>query len=40
MDRDLVKVELYTPALKGLSNRDFQLAALVDSLEFEKYELV
>ena len=23
IDRDLVKIELYTPALKGLSNRDF-----------------
>ena len=41
VDQDLVKVELHTSALKGLSYRDFTLAAVIDAFDFEnKYRLI
>jgi len=39
-NQELFKVELYTPALKGLSFRDFQLAVAINSLDFKKYKLI
>ena len=35
-----MRVELHTIPLKGLSYRDFELAIIVDSFDFEKYKLV
>ena len=37
---DIVKVELHTKPLKGLSYRDLELATIIDSFDFEKYKLV
>ena len=39
VNQDLVRVELYTPELKGLSFRDFELASIVDSFDLKKYNL-
>jgi hypothetical protein len=39
-NQELFKIELYTPALKGLSFRDFQLAVAINSINFEKYKLI
>ena len=40
LDQDIVKVELHTKPLKGLSYRDLELATIIDSFDFEKYMLV
>ena len=40
LDQDIVKVELHTKSLKGLSYRDLELATIIDSFDFEKYKLV
>jgi pterin-4a-carbinolamine dehydratase len=39
-NQDLFKIELYTPALKGLSFRDFQLAVAINSINFQKYKMI
>jgi pterin-4a-carbinolamine dehydratase len=39
-NQEVFKVELYTPALKGLSFRDLQLATAINSLNFDKFKLV
>ena len=40
LDQDIVRVELHTLPLKGLSYRDLELATLIDSFDLEKYQLV
>ena len=40
LDQDIVKVELHTKPLKGLSFRDLELAMIIDSFDLEKYKLV
>ena len=40
LDQDIVRVELYTGPLKGLSFRDLELATIIDSFEFKKYNLI
>ena len=40
LDQDIVRVELHTQPLKGLSFRDFELALIIDSFDLEKYNLV
>ena len=40
IDQDIVKLELHTKPLKGLSYRDLELATIIDSFDFEKYKLV
>jgi len=40
IDQDIVRVELRTPKLKGLSYKDLELAAMIDSFDFKKYQLV
>ncbi len=40
LDQDIVKVELHTKPLKGLSYRDLELATIIDSFDLEKYKLV
>ena len=35
-----MRVELHTIPLKGLSFRDFTLAGIIDSFDFEKYQLI
>ena len=40
LDQDIVRVELHTKPLKGLSYRDFELALIIDSFDLKKYELV
>jgi pterin-4a-carbinolamine dehydratase len=39
-NQEVFKIELHTPALKGLSFRDLQLATAINSLNFDKYKLV
>ena len=39
-NQDIVRIELYTKQLKGLSFRDLELATIIDSFEFDKYKLV
>ena len=39
-NQDIVRVELYTPDLKGLAFRDLELAGIIDSFDLEKYHLV
>jgi pterin-4a-carbinolamine dehydratase len=39
-NKDLFKIELYTPMLKGLANKDLQLAFAINTLNLEKYSLV
>jgi pterin-4a-carbinolamine dehydratase len=39
-NQEVFKIELYTPALKGLSYRDLQLATAINSIDFNKYKLV
>lgn len=39
-NQDIVRVELHTIPLKGLSFRDLTLASIVDSFDLEKYQLV
>ena len=38
-NQEIFKIELYTPALKGLSFRDFQLAVAINSINFDNYKL-
>jgi pterin-4a-carbinolamine dehydratase len=38
-NQEIFKIELHTPALKGLSFRDLQLAMAINSLNFDKYKL-
>lgn len=40
IDQDIVRVQLHTIPLKGLSYRDLQLAQIIDSFDLEKYKLV
>ncbi|CDW79570.1 4a-hydroxytetrahydrobiopterin dehydratase [Stylonychia lemnae] len=40
LDQDIVKVELHTQKLKGLSYRDLELATIIDGFDLEKYKLV
>ena len=40
LDQDIVRVQLHTLPLKGLSFRDLQLAQIIDSFDLEKYKLV
>ena len=40
LDQDIIRVELHTQPLKGLSFRDFELALIIDSFDLSKYELV
>ena len=40
LGQDIVRIELYTKQLKGLSFRDLELATIIDSFDFEKYKLV
>ena len=40
LDQDIVRVELHTLPLKGLSYRDLELALIIDSFDLEKYQLV
>ena len=40
LDQDIVKVELHTSKLKGLSYRDLELATIIDGFDLEKYKLV
>ena len=39
LNQDIVRVELHTIPLKGLSYRDLELAIIVDSFDLEKYKL-
>ena len=39
LHQDIVKIELHSRPLKGLSTRDFELAIIIDSFDFKKYEL-
>ena len=38
--QDIVRITLHTKPLKGLSFRDFELAYIIDSFDFEKYMLM
>ena len=40
LEQDLVKIDLHTKDLKGLSFRDLELASIIDSFDFEKYKLL
>ena len=40
LNQDIVRVELHSLPLKGLSYRDFELALIIDSFNLEKYNLV
>lgn len=40
IDQDIVRVELHTKPLKGLSYRDLELATIIDAFDFERFELV
>lgn len=40
LDSDIVKVELHTSKLNGLSYRDLELATIIDGFDLEKYKLV
>ena len=37
LGQDIVRIELYTKQLKGLSFRDLELATIIDSFDFEYY---
>jgi pterin-4a-carbinolamine dehydratase len=39
-NKEIFKIELYTPLLKGLANKDLQLAFAINTLDFDKYSLV
>jgi pterin-4a-carbinolamine dehydratase len=39
-NKELLKIELYTPMLKGLAHKDLQLAFAINTLDLEKYSLV
>jgi pterin-4a-carbinolamine dehydratase len=38
-NKELFKIELYTPLLKGLANKDIQLAFAINTLKFDKFLL-
>ena len=40
LKQDIVRVELHTKDLKGLSYRDLELASIIDSFDFEKYKIM
>ena len=40
LDQDIVRIELHTKALGGLSSRDLQLSQIIDALDPVKYKLV
>ena len=40
LKQDIVRVELHTKDLKGLSFRDLELANIIDAFDYEKYKLV
>ena len=40
LDQDIVRIDLHTKQLKGLSYRDLELAMIIDSFNFEKYKLL
>ena len=40
LDQDIVRIELYTKPLKGLSFRDLELASIIDCFNFDKYMLL
>ena len=40
LEQDIVRIELHTKQLKGLSYRDFELATVIDSFDFERYKLL
>lgn len=40
LDQDIVRVELHSKPLKGLSYRDLELSVIIDSFNFDKYELI
>ena len=40
LNQDIVRVELHTQPLKGLSFRDLELALIIDAFDFEKYQLL
>lgn len=40
IDGDLVRIELHTKPLKGLSYKDLELANMLDSFDFEKYDFI
>jgi pterin-4a-carbinolamine dehydratase len=39
-NQDIVRVELHTQPLKGLSYRDLELAMIIDSFDTERYKLI
>jgi pterin-4a-carbinolamine dehydratase len=39
-NKEILKIELYTPALKGLAIKDLQLATAINSLNFKNFQLV
>ena len=40
IDQDIVRVELHTKPLKGLSYRDLELATIIDSFDFKRFEML
>ncbi len=40
INREIVKVELYTPLLKGLAAKDLQLASAINTINFEKFQMI
>ncbi len=40
LDQDIIRVQLHTIPLKGLSYRDLTLAGIIDSFDLNKYKLV
>ena len=40
LNQDIVRVELHTAPLKGLSYRDLELAVIIDSFDLKKYQLI
>ena len=40
LNQDIVRVELHTQPLKGLSYRDLELAVIIDSFDLQKYQLI
>jgi len=35
----VLRIELYTPKLKGLSFKDLELAGVIDTIDYKKYSL-
>lgn len=38
-NKNILTIELHTPSLKGLSYRDFQLAGIINTLNYKKFDL-